>query len=245
MDDFFVGYNWPVPQSASRFVRRVAVCAAAGAVGMAYALAAGHVRLAGGAFEYGHVHAVSGVVIEHPHPMLRLPGGDRWPLLVARGKHGADELVRGLDGQRVTLDVTRIARGREVMLEIAGGVTPSTRAGLTRYPADDTTAPGQRVSVSGEIVDTKCFLGVMVPGSGTTHRDCASLCLRGGIPPAILTHSVDGDSPLMLLAGREPELRRRTAELAGDLVEATGTIQRRGGWRVLLTNPAGWRRLQP
>jgi hypothetical protein len=32
------------------------------------------------------------------------------------------------------------------------------------------------VELTGEIVDSKCFLGVMVPGSGKTHKECASLC---------------------------------------------------------------------
>ena len=35
-----------------------------------------------------------------------------WALLVAPGKHGADALVRGFDGARVTLEATRIQRGQ-------------------------------------------------------------------------------------------------------------------------------------
>ena len=35
----------------------------------------------------------------------------------------------------------------------------------------------------GEIVDSKRYLGVMNPGNGKVHRDCAVRCLSGGIPP--------------------------------------------------------------
>jgi hypothetical protein len=41
------------------------------------------------------------------------------------------------------------------------------------------------VKLTGEIVDSKCFLRVIAPGSGKTHKECASLRLRGGIPPAV------------------------------------------------------------
>ena len=58
------------------------------------------------------------------------------------------------------------------------------------------------VELTGEIVDSKCFLGVMVPGSGKTHKECASLCLRGGIPPALFVQDRAGHSSLLLLVGQ-------------------------------------------
>ena len=64
---------------------------------------------------------------------------------------------------------------------------------------------GGTVELTGEIVDSKCFLGVMVPGSGKTHKDCASLCLRGGIPPALYVQDRAGHSSLLLLAGPSGE----------------------------------------
>ena len=90
------------------------------------------------------------------------------------------------------------------------------------------------VTVRGEIVDSKCFLGVMVPGSGKTHKDCASLCLRGGIPPALFVQDRAGDSALMLLTGSSGEpIGARALQIAGEAVEMTGMLQRQGGWLVL------------
>ena len=43
--------------------------------------------------------------------------------------------------------------------------------------------------VEGEIVDSKCHLGVMKPGEGPTHRDCAVRCLLGRIPPMFVAHN--------------------------------------------------------
>jgi hypothetical protein len=44
----------------------------------------------------------------------------------------------------------------------------------------------------GEIVDSKCYLGIMNPGETNPHRECAALCIRGGIPPLIIAHDADG-----------------------------------------------------
>jgi hypothetical protein len=115
---------------------------------------------------------------------------------------------------------------------------------------------GAAVTLRGEIVDSKCFLGVMVPGEGKTHKDCASLCLRGGIPPAFVVRDREGRTALMLLvsesggslAGHEAAVR-----LAAEPIELTGVIEdeitpsgaRARGWRMLRTNPSTWRPLGP
>lgn len=40
--------------------------------------------------------------------------------------------------------------------------------------------------ITGELVDSKCNLGVMNPGSGKVHRDCAARCVSGGVPLALV-----------------------------------------------------------
>ena len=98
--------------------------------------------------------------------------------------------------------------------------------------------------LTGEIVDSKCFLGVMVPGSGKTHKECASLCLRGGLPPALYVQDRAGHSSLLLLVGPTGEpIGARALEAAGEAIALTGSVQRRGGWWVLRTDPASWHRV--
>ena len=100
------------------------------------------------------------------------------------------------------------------------------------------------VETTGEIVDSKCFLGVMVPGSGKTHKECASLCLRGGIPPALYVQDRAGHSSLLLLVGPTGEpIGAPAVQAAGEAIAVTGSIRRRGGWLVLQTDPAFWRRV--
>jgi hypothetical protein len=103
--------------------------------------------------------------------------------------------------------------------------------------------PRGQVTLTGEIVDSKCFLGVMVPGEGVTHRGCAALCLRGGIPAALLVKQKNGVPSLYLIAG-SAATRDRAIAWAGEVVEMTGTVTQPGGWQVLTTQPGAWRRLE-
>jgi hypothetical protein len=102
------------------------------------------------------------------------------------------------------------------------------------------------VKVRGEIVDSKCFLGVMVPGAGKTHKECASLCLRGGIPPALYVHDQSGHSSLLLLTGTTGEpIGAQALQVVGEAIDVTGTIERQGGWLVLRTDPNTWEPVAP
>jgi len=195
-----------MPAGIARFVGRIVTGLVIGLLAWAVVVAAGHVPLDGGTFEFGHPQRFTGTIVEHPYPALRLDETERTAfatlLLVAPGKHGADALVRGLDGRHVALRGTRIRRGVLTMIELEAGslVFKEGQASNTEPSIPDgETSHAATVTVTGEVVDSKCFLGVMVPGSGKTHKDCASLCLRGGVPPALFVHDRGGESAFMLL----------------------------------------------
>jgi hypothetical protein len=242
-DEFFIGYAPPMPAGIARFVRRALTVIGSGVFVWALALGPVHVPLEGGTFEFGHPRTFSGTIVEFPVSALR-PDGDTngttpWPLLVAPGKHGAAEAVRGLAGHHVSLTGTRIARGAETMIEIAPA---SIRAAHVSGPIDVSEPGTALVSLRGEIVDAKCFLGVMVPGAGKTHKDCAGLCLRGGIPPALFVKDRAGASRLLLVTGPAGEpLAEEALRVAGEAIDLTGTIASLGGWLVVKTDPATWR----
>ncbi len=47
-------------------------------------------------------------------------------------------------------------------------------------------ATGKRVTVTGEIVDTWCYVTEIMYGLGTAHHQCAIWCAIGGIPVSVL-----------------------------------------------------------
>ena len=238
-DEFYIGYAASMPPRTARFISTAVIATGCGVAALAVLVAAGHTRLQGGIFEFGHTQEFSGTIVERPYPMLRLDGADQRAeslLLVAPGKHGADPLVAGLDGHRVSLTGTRILRGGRTMLEVEpASIAASTTSAERDRPAGAAAGrPGESTTVTGEVVDSKCFMGVMVPGDGKTHADCAALCLRGGIPPALYVRDRADQSALVLLAGSQSEaIGPRLSEFAGDAVEVAGILERTGEWAVV------------
>jgi hypothetical protein len=274
-DELYIGYDPPMPPGIARFVKRAVLTIGAGVPIAAGLLAIGHVRVDGGAFDFGRPRQLAGVISTRPYPAIHLDARadagtgagarrDTWALLVAPGKHGADSLVSTFDGARVTLEGTRIQRGNRVMFEVTpGSIARAGHAGAANAADNASTHPSASpfpfsstddamVTLRGEIVDSKCHLGVMVPGEGKTHKDCASLCLRGGIPPALLVRDREGRSVLMLLVSLSGEpVGQAAVRLAGEPVEVTGAIARTitpqrsssSGWLTLRTDPSTWRPL--
>lgn len=152
---------------------------------------------AAASFEFGHPRTISGRVVPGAYLTLEVTDGNRIRryLLAAAGKHGAGPMTAPHDGRNVALVGTLIHRGNAAMLEIA----PITAA-------DDTTArPARqqvdfgRYTLTGEIVDAKCWLGVMNPGEGKTHLGCTVRCLSGGLPPLLVIRDSTGAEQHLIL----------------------------------------------
>ena len=186
--DFYIGYLPKAPTGLSRFVRRVIITLGVLAVSLAVVLSLGQMPFAKSYFEFGTVRDFEGAVVARPYPTLLVtrPGQpeneDRASdyLLVSPGKHGADDVVRSFVDKNVRLGGQLIYRDGQTMVEIEPG---SIRETGTLSAEQSATRSLGTLTLTGEIVDSKCYLGVMNPGSGKVHRDCASRCLSGGIPP--------------------------------------------------------------
>ncbi len=156
-------------------------------------------------------------------------------LLSAPGKFGMTALLEGRHGQTVELGGTLIYRDEQAMIEVLPDSLrfASVRAAL---PADELVG---EVKLRGEVVDSKCYLGVMKPGAFKVHKACAIRCLSGGIPALFVVRSADGSADHVLLAdpnGRA--LNRQLLDLVAIPIEVTGTLYRRGSDLILYANAA-------
>jgi hypothetical protein len=96
----------------------------------------------------------------------------------------------------------------------------------------------------GEIVDSKCFLGVMNPGQLTPHRACAIRCISGGIPPVLLVRSKNGPAIYLLLVAADGKpVNPQVLDLVAEPVQITGEVERQGGLFILLADPSTYRRV--
>lgn len=244
--EFFVGYHPRVGPGLGRFLRDriLAILVLVALAAVALALLAR--PLGPGVFEYGTIREFDGRVIEAPYPVLAVarPGSavPAWSyyLLVGRGKHGASPDVRGLDGQAVRIAGSLIHREGSTMIEVAARPqpVPGGRASL------DSMEQLGELTLTGEIVDGKCHLGVMNPGEGPTHRGCAVQCIRGGAPPLLVARDSTGRSWRFLLT--DPSGGPLGLQVLGVVavpVRVTGRGSRRGDLLYLAVEPSTIERL--
>jgi hypothetical protein len=94
---------------------------------------------------------------------------------------------------------------------------------------------GTPIRVRGEIVDSKCYGGVMNPGRGKVHRDCAVRCLSGGIPPVLVSENEAGDTTLYLLVDFDGSQlpREKFLDRVAEPVEIAGHLINRGDSKIL------------
>ena len=247
MTDFYVGYLPKAPISLARFVQKVIIVLGLLAVTAALVLVVGQMPFASSAFEYGKLRSFEGVVVTRPFPTLLVarPGKtgkqDKYSryLLVAPGKHGANDLVASFDGKPIRLQGQLIYREGGTMVEIA----PGSITVLNTAPAvQETTRDLGAVSVTGEIVDSKCYLGVMNPGQGKVHRDCAARCMSGGIPPIFVT--TDGHEQF-LLVGLDGRALGRDAlrEFIAEPIQIQGELLETGSTQLLKVDPRALRHI--
>lgn len=211
--EFFVGYVPHAPPGIARRIRRTVIALSALALSIAILLVLAQNHFADARFEYGIEKSWEGELDLKPHPALIVnPSESYW--LVGTGKYGAGPLQPG----KVRITGSLIERDDIRMIEILsvnhlGPGTPAlTEKNLGPFEA------------TGEIVDTKCYLGVMNPGEGKVHADCAAHCLRGGIPAAFAFQDAVGNRQLLFIDGPLYAKPATRATLHGTLIDRGGRL---------------------
>jgi hypothetical protein len=171
-------------------------------------------------FEFQQYRDFKGTLAAEPYPRLLVdrPGAPSASsyLLVAPGKHGAAPLVAGLAGHTVDLKGSLIYRDGFTLMEV---VPDSLKPGTARHVAEASQDLGT-IALDGEIVDSKCYFGVMNPGNGHVHLDCAVQCIRGGIPPVLVVKTAQETRHLLVKGDVLP--------FVGRPVHVEGAVQRMG-----------------
>jgi hypothetical protein len=234
-DDFYIGYLEKTSPSLRQWTRRVVLALGLLVVGLAALFASRQTPAEPGTFEFGIQRTFEGVIHESPLPMLQSVssnGVTTHYLLVGAGKYGLPAYARGHDGQRVRFHGSLIQKGDNVMVELN-----DEKSFTPLGPAASDNAPGREVvgeiSITGELVDTKCYFGVMRPATGKIHRACAVRCLSGGVPPGLLVRQGSESAVVILLAGPNGRPLSYEVEWAARRVRATGKLKSQGVHLIL------------
>lgn len=254
-DEFYIGYLPQAPRKVAIWVRRCCLALFAVAALTVILLVTGQHRFPLSVFEFQQYRQFEGVVREKPYPMLlvRRPG-ETWKssgvssyLLVSPGKHGADDEAAGFDGKQVQLQGSLIYRGEMVMIEV---IPHSLKTiGETAGMSEDQQAKASEdlgiFTLTGEIVDSKCYLGVMNPGQTKPHRECAVRCISGGAPPLFIARDANGRTvSLVLVSADHQPVNQKVLNLVAEPVEISGRVVREGEQLFLEADPKTYRRIE-
>jgi len=206
------------------------------AMAVVVVLLSGQMPFAKSTFEFGKSRSFEGILEATPYPTLLVdrPGnvGPNFKyspyLLVAPGKHGADMLFEGMNGKRVRLKGELIYREGQTMIEVEPA---SIQTFVNSGPGPAQFHSLGKVTLTGEIVDSKCYLGVMNPGVGKVHRDCASRCISGGVPPLFVTSA--GDRFLLVGPDERPFQRDALRAFIAEPIRLRGELLERDDSRFL------------
>jgi hypothetical protein len=256
-DEFYIGWQSKALAAIGSWVRRVIASLFAFAVALSVLLAVAQRTIGVSVFEWGKIKSFSGILKSQPYPHLLVPrpGANAAPAafssyyLVKPFKFGFDpETASRFDGRVVSLEGTLIYRANQTMIEVVNdSVKPLNSP--ERHPASASAVRpmslGEQTFI-GEIVDSKCYLGVMNPGQLTTHRACAIRCISGGIPPVLLVRQANGTALYLLLVSREGRaVNQQVLNLVAEPVQITGEVERQGELLILRADPATYQRIDP
>ncbi len=262
--EFYVGYHEKAPPATGRFVRVVVGVIAVACVVVPLGFTAAQRPFSTATFEFGSLRELSGFVTRDPVPMLRVVVGYAQgeavvvslPLL-APGKFGGARVLDAIEKMidpsippvlsqevatlEVTLRGTLVYHDGKTLFELSEGEeTPVSVDVLAEgaLPKVKVESLG-RTTLRGEIVDSKCYFGVMKPGLGKPHRSCAIRCISGGIPPVLMVRNAEGDADYILVVGPEREpVNERILDYVAIPVEVEGELERFDDWLLIRTDPA-------
>ena len=249
-DEFYIGWETKAAPSIGKTVRKAVVVVLMLALLAPVVLAVSQRMIGASVFEWGNHKGFSGILQTAPYPHLLVPrpgnadGLSRYSTyyLVAPWKFGLDrEAIAPFSGKSVTLKGTLIYRGDQTMVETKPEwIQADEKAGAASLPQ---AIPLGKQTLVGEIVDSKCFLGVMNPGQLTPHRACAIRCISGGVPPVLLVQQKDGPATYLLLVSSDGKpVNQLVLDIIAEPVEITGEVERHGDLLILRADPATYRR---
>lgn len=238
--DFFVGYL-TMPPALTRFYKLVVPCLLIVGLAFAFWVSAGQTSVGEGTWDLSEKKTHEGILALEPYPVLHTAGNGsvRSMLVVFTGKRGIESLAQAYAGKAVAISGYSIRRGGWEMLEIDSDSDVQPLAALAdEFPVPEARMLG-RVTLAGEIVDSKCFLGVMKPGAGKVHRACAELCILGGLPPMLVAADKDGlRGGYLLTAPDGSSAARAVRGKVAVPVTLAGELYRRGDLRYIRMDAA-------
>jgi hypothetical protein len=250
---FYIGWMDKAPATFSKHTKKILLLLLPVVLIIGYLIAASQQKFSTANFEFGMLTQVKGIYFSRPVPCIKiisskdLFGNASYITapLVGFGKAGAagvmNELQKekgaDLNNKEITIKGTLLYNDGKLLVQVDGNDKPLISIGQT---ADQSLTPVLKelgnIKVRGEVIDPKCFFGVMKPGYGKVHKDCAIRCISGGIPPVLKVQDENGKANFYLIAGANGEkMNEAVKDFVAEPVEIEARAVQQDDWIILYT----------
>jgi len=253
-NEFYIGWMAAAPDSFAKHVRKVIVVLVILVVAAGIVIGVQQRKFSTASFEFGQLSEVKGIFQRFPVPSLKViskqdvfghTSSITMPL-VGYGKFGAEGVIAALekeknvtfDNKEVTLKGTLLYSDGKTLLQIDKNDNPLVKVNVidTKFNVPEVKELGI-VQLTGEVLDPKCYFGVMKPGHGKPHRDCAIRCIAGGMSPVFWVRNEKGEANYYLLLDEDG--KKMNDELKDHIAEPVSLEARAvqyDDWIILYTN---------
>lgn len=253
-NEFYIGWMAAAPGSFARHVRKVIMVLAILVFITGVVLGLQQQKFSTARFEFGQPTEVKGIFQQFPVPSLKvvskpdLFGHTTWITmpLVGYGKFGAEGVIAALEkqknlllpGKEITLKGTLLYSDGKTLLQIDKNDDPLVRVNnmgtMINVPVIKELGT---VKLTGEVLDPKCYFGVMKPGYGKPHRDCAIRCIEGGMSPVFWVRNEKGEASYYLLLDENGnKMNKDIKDHIAEPVSLEARAVQYDDWIILYTN---------
>jgi len=248
-NEFYVGYIDNLPPSTGSFLKKRLIGIFVSIPILVFLLVFFQKGFNNHFFSFGNEVEVTGILYTSPFPILisektvtHNNNQSTDILLVGYGKFGAMSAIEAmeksngkLEGKKVILSGTLLSGDGKIVMEL-------TNNEKSLISVDDSTSNvkpnpkrGQLVELSGEIIDPKCYFGLMKPGEGKIHKSCAIRCISGGIPP-VFRDEVNYPSSSRYLIMQDQNgnnINKEILPYVGEKIKLKGRTSQFSDWEIL------------
>ncbi len=248
-EQFFIGWSGNVSSEHKKWFRRLLIPIFVTIPLIIFAIVFFTKPFGDGMFEFGKVKEFTGVYYEDPFPVFILDEGqletgtDPQALLVGFGKNGtktfmrkAEEKKGKLSGKRLKIQGTLIYGDGKTLIELTKKEDSVLEVMESQIPKNQKPQLTNQ-TLRGEILDPKCWFGVMKPAEGKVHKSCAIRCISGGIPPVFREKSSGGNKYYILKGANGEDINQEILEYVGEGVDVKGQSYSENGWSILRVDP--------
>ena len=246
-DEFYIGYLDEMPEGNGRFLKKVLMPVFIFIPILVLVVVFFQRPFNSNIFEFGTITEITGTYYASPVPMLVADEGSLEGslstdvVLVGYGKFGATGIIKSLEekngilnGKKVKIAGTLIHGEGKTLLELSEEEGSLREVLPASIPNLEPFSAAQDVSLTGEIIDPKCYFGVMKHAEGKVHKSCAIRCISGGIPPMLkIKDPQNGNKFYILLSESGLPINKEVLPFVAEQVTISGKTSKFKSWDVL------------